>query len=220
MALWNQASYFEKRNADYVYRASIFAQGFSISEREKDLLSRDLRRLERRFLIEGGFLIVLIAGIFMTGVIQTGAPIAWFMFCSVLGVTLLAVSVVYRRDRAARRVLGHRRPDVERQPFKQAIVTPKPSISRRHAIMILQSTIALFALALAVGDALVFYVISIANRSLGTEGSVTLGMGHAGLWVAAAVWNVVLVAGMVFAMRQVRRLRAASDRPRHATGTR
>ena len=74
--------------------------------------------------------------------------------------------------------------------------------------MILQSIVVLFALALAVGDALVFYVIFIASRSLGPSGLVTLGMGHAGLWVAAAVLNVVLIAGLMFVMLQVRRLRA------------
>lgn len=207
MVLWNQTHYFEKRSAGYVYRPTAFAQGFSISEREKDLLYRDLRRLEGRFLIAGVFLIALTAGVFMTGLIETAAPIAWFMFCSVVCVTLLAATAVYRRNRLVGRILGHRDPDVARLPFKQALAAPRPSINTRHAVMVLQSTVVLLALALAVGDALVLYLIFTPNGSVGPGGLATLGMGHAGLWAAAAVLNVVLIAGMVFAMRQARRLR-------------
>ena len=208
MVLWNQANYFEKRNAGYVYRPTAFALGFSISEREKDLLCRDLRRLEVRFLIEGGLLIALIAGVFMTGLIEVGAPIAWFMFCSVVCVALLAATAIYRRDRLVGRVLGHRTPDVARRPFKQAFAGQRPSINKQHAIMVLQSIVVLFALALAIGDALILYLIFNANGSSGLGEIVTGGIGHAGLWAAAAVFNVVLIAGMVFAMRQVRHLRA------------
>lgn len=64
MVLRIQTDYFEKCNTGYVYRPTTFAQGFRISEREKDLLSCDLRRLELRFLIEGAIVIALIAGVF------------------------------------------------------------------------------------------------------------------------------------------------------------
>ena len=217
MVLWNQAHYFEKRDAGYVYRPTALAQGFSISEREKDLLYRELRRLERRFFIEGGLLIALTAGVFMTSLIEVAAPIAWFMFCSVVGVTLLAATAVYRRDRLVGRVLGHRDPDVARLPFRQALAAPRPSINKRHAIMVLQSMAVLFALALIVGDALVFYVIFIASGSLAIGEIVPGSIGHAGLWAAAAVFNVVLIAGMVFAMRQARHLRLNETRDSNRT---
>ena len=209
MVLWNQTYCFEKRNSGYIYRPTAFAHGFSISEREKDLLLRDLRRLEGRFLIEGAVLIALVAALFMSGVIEIGAPIVWFMFLSVVGVTVLAATAVYRRDRLVARVLGDRSPDIPRLPLRHALMTPKPAVSRHRAISILKSVAVLLGLALAAGDALVFYVIFIASRSLGSDELVALGMGHAGLWVTVAVFNLVLIAGMVFAMRQVQRLRAA-----------
>jgi hypothetical protein len=211
MALLNQACCFEKRDADYVYRPTLFSPGFSISEHEKDLLFTDLRRLERSLLIKGGLFIALTASVFMTGVIETGAPIAWFMFCSIIGVTLLAAIAIYRRDRLVRRVLGDRDPDVARAPSRQALVESKLSINKRFAIKVLQSTIILFAVVLAACDALVFYVVLLAGGSLEPDGLVTRGMEHVWLGVVVAALNVVLVTGMVFAARQVRRLRTTPE---------
>lgn len=206
MALLNQAWYFEKRDADYVYRPTVFSHGFSISEHEKDLLFTDLTRLERRLLTKGGLFIALTASVFMTGVIETGVPIAWFMICSIIGVTLLAAIEFYRRDRLVRRVLGDRDPDVARVPCGQALVESKLSFNNRRAIKVLQSTIILFAVVLAACDALVFYVVLLAAGSLEPDGPVTRCMEHAWLGVAVAALNVVLVTAMVFAARQVRRL--------------
>jgi len=211
MVLWNQAHYFERRNAGYVYSRTVFGQGFSISERETDLLFRDLKRLDGRFLIEGGMFIVVTTGLFMTGTIETDAPIAWFMFCSIAAVTVLAATAFYRRDRLVGRVLGHRSPDLPRLPFRQALAAPRPSVTKRHAIAIPQSVAVLFGLALTAGDAPAFYAFFVVNRSLGFERFLAIALDNTGLSVALAVFNVALIAGIVFMMSEIRRLRAASE---------
>jgi hypothetical protein len=221
MSFWNEAFYFEKRGDRYVYRPTVFSAGFDISESEKDHLFRDMKRLQWRFLFEGTLLIALIAGLFMTAVIESRAPVHWFMFVSVVALAALAMTVLYRRDRLIARVLGHRKPDVPRLPFKQTLAKPRPLVSKRFAIPVLQSVTVLLGLAIAVGDALVLYVIAAAYRSrqiaqgpedtAAVEELFSLTSSNVGFWVVVALFNAVLVASIVFSIRQVRHLRATPD---------
>ena len=221
MSFWNESFYFEKRGDRYVYRPTVFSAGFDISESEKDHLFRDLKRLEWRFLFEGFVLLALIAGLFMTAVIESQTPIPWFMFFSVVALAALAVIGFYRRDRLVERVLGHRTPDVPRLPLRQALVRPRPLVTKRFAIPVLQSVIVLLGLTIAAGDALVLYLIVAAYRSRqfaeGPEETakfeelLSLILSNAGFWLLVALFNAVLVASVVFAIRQVRLLRATPE---------
>ena len=221
MSFWNKTFYFEKHGDRHVYRPTAFSKGFDISESEKDQLLRDLNRLIWRTIIEGGILIALIAGLFMTGVIETQKPIFWFMVSSVVALAALAVTEFYRRDRLVAQILGRRAPDVPRLPLRQALAKPRPLVAKRDAILVFQRLIILFGLAIAAGDALVLYVIAAAFRSRQfAEGPeevstiaelVSLAASNAVFWVAIALFIAVLFAGVVFLILQVRRLRAAPD---------
>ena len=221
MSFWNEAFYFEKRGDRYVYRPMVFSAGFDISESEKNQLFRGLNRLQWRCLFEGMVIIGLIFGLFATAVIDSQTPILWFMLLSVVALAALAVTVLFRRDRLIVRILGHRNPEVPRLPFGQALATPRPPVNKRFAIRIFQSVIVLLGLAMAIADAFVLYVIVVAYRShqlaeggeetAAVEKFVSLTLSDAGFWVLVALVNAVLLAGIVFAIRQVRRLRAGPD---------
>jgi len=221
MSFWNKIFYFEKHGDRYVYRPTAFSEGFDISESEKDQLLRGLNRLMWRFLIEGGILIALIAGLFMTGVIETQKPIPWFMVSGVVALAALAMIEFYRRDRLVAQVLGRRAPDVPRLSIKQALANPRPLVTKRDAILVFQSVIVLLGLAIAAGDALVLYAIATAFRSgqfaEGPEETaaittlLSLTASNAVFWVVVVLFNAVLFAGVVFSILQVRRLRATPD---------
>lgn len=121
MKLQNQGHYFERRGDRFIYRPSIFSSGFSLSSEEKDRLLRELKRLNRRFLIEGFSLIVLIAGMFMAGIVRSPSPIAWFMLVSIGTVALLSITAIYRQRRLIDRTLGHHTPDVPRMPIQKVL---------------------------------------------------------------------------------------------------
>jgi len=220
MSFWNETFYFEKHGDRYVYRPTVFSEGFDISESEKDHLVRELKRLIWRFLLEGGILIALTAGLFMTGVIETQSPIPWFMVSSVVALAALAVTVFYRRDRLVEKVLGRRAPDVPRLPSRQALAKPRPLVTKRYAIPVLQSAIILFGLTIAAGDGLVLYVIVAAFRSgqfaegpeetAAAEALLSLTASNTAFWAAILLFNAALFAGVVFLILQVRRLRAAA----------
>lgn len=221
MSFWNEAFYFEKRGDRYVYRPTVFSEGFDISESEKNQLFRELKRLQWRFLLEGGALIALTALVFMTGVIETQMPIPWFMISSVLAVTVLALTALYRRDRLVFRILGHRAPEVPRLPLGQALTKPRPLVGKRYAIPVLQSVGILFGLAIVAVDVLVVYLTVTAYRSrqsaegpeeiAAAEEFVSLTTNNWEFWAAVAVFNAVLFACIVWLIPQVRRLRATPD---------
>ena len=221
MSFWNEAFYFEKRGDRYVYRPTVFSAGFDISESEKDQLFRELKRLQRRFLFEGIILLALIAGLFMTAAIESHTPILWFMISSVAALAVLAVTVLFQRDRLIVRVLGHRNPEVLRLPLRQALAKPRPLVTKRFAIPVFQSVIVLLSLAIAAGDALVLYVIvaAIRSRQFAEGPGETKAVGEllsitsssAWFWVAVVLFNAALLASVVFSVRQVRRLRGTRD---------
>ena len=221
MSFWNKTFYFEKHGDRHVYRPTALSKGFDISESEKDQLLRELNRLIWRTLFEGGILIALIAGLFMTGVIDTQKPIFWFMVSSVVALAALAVTEFYRRDRLVAQVLGRRAPDVPRLPLRQALAKPRPLVTKRDAIFVFQSVIVLLGLAIAAGDALVLYVIAAAFRSsqfaerpketTAITEIVSLAASSSVFWLAVVLFNAILFASIVFSILQVRRLRAAPD---------
>lgn len=221
MSFWNEAFYFQKRGDRYVYRPTVFSEGFDISEPEKNQLFRELKRLQWRFLLEGGALIALTALVFMTGVIETQMPIPWFMISSIFAVTVLALTALYRRDRLVFRILGHRAREVPRLPLRQALAQPRPLVGKRYAIPVLQSVGILFGLAIVTVDVLVVYLTVSAYRSrqsaegpeeiAAAEEFVSLTTNNWEFWAAVAVFNAVLFACIVWLIPQVRRLRATPD---------
>ncbi len=221
MSFLNAAFYFEKHGDRYVYRPTVFSEGFDISESEKNQLLRELNRLVWRFLFEGGIVIALTAGLFMTGVIETQRQIPWFMVSSVVALAALAVTEFYRRDRLVVQILGRRAPDVPRLPFRQALTKPRPLATKHYAILVFQSAIVLFGLTIAAGDALVLFVIAAAYRSgrlaerpeetTAITELVLLAASSSVFWLAVVLFNAILFAGIVFSILQVRRFRASPD---------
>jgi len=221
MSFWNKIFYFERHGDRHVYRPTAFSKGFDISESEKHQLLRDLNRLIWRILIKGSIIIALIAGLFMTGLIETQTPIPWFMVSSVVALAALAAIEFYRRDRLVAQVLGRRAPSVPRLSLRQALANPRPLVAKRDAILVFQSVIVLLGLSIAAGDALVLYVIAAAFRSsqfaerpeetAAIAELLSLTASSAVFWVAAALFNAILIAGAVFSILQVRRLRATPD---------
>lgn len=221
MSFWNEGFYFEKHGDRFVYRHTVFSEGYDISASEKDRLFAGLKRLQVRTLLEGAVVIALIALVFMTGAIETRMPIRWFLIVAVLAVALLGLSVLWRRDGLVSRVLGHRTPDVPRLSFKQALGKPRPMVAKRYAIPVLRSLVVLFGLAMAAGDALVAYLIYVGTRSrhiaegpeevAAAEQFVALTATNWEFWVAVSVFNALLIACMAVLIVQVRILRATPD---------
>lgn len=219
MSFWNEAFYFERRGDRYVYRPTVFSAGFDVSAPEKDELFRGLERLNWRCLLEGGVVIVLAAGAFMAGVIETRDQIQWFLVSSILIVAALAVSFLYRRDRLTSRILGHRAPDVPRLPIRQALARPRPLVGQRYALPVLRSVGILLGLTMVAADALVLYVILAAYRAgqiaegaeeiAAVERLVSLTLKNPAFWLVVGLFNAVLLAAVVFLIRLLRRLRAA-----------
>ena len=114
--------YFERRGDGFIYRPTIFSAGFSLSSEQKDRLLSELLRLERRFLIGGFSLIILIAGVFMAGIVSSPTPIGWFMLTSIGAVALLFMTAIHRQRRLIDVILGHHTPDVPRMPIRQVLV--------------------------------------------------------------------------------------------------
>lgn len=221
MSFWNEAFYFEKRGDRYVYRPSVLSAGYTVSPREKEELFEGLNRLNWRCSLEGGILVVLIAAVFMTGMIATGDPINWFLFSSIFVVAASAVTYLYRRDRLTSRILGQRSADVPRLPLAQALARPRPIVSKRYAVLALRSTTILLGLAVAAGDALVVYLIFSAYRAgLAAEGAeemaaverfVSLTLNNPSFWLVVAAFNAVLLMAIVFSIRRVRQMRALPE---------
>ena len=220
MSFWNESFYFEKHGDRYVYRRTVFSAGFDISESEKERLLRELKRLQWRFFFEGIILLALVAGLFMSAVIESQTPILWFMFFSIVTLAALAITAFYWSDKLIVRVLGHRKPDVPRLPMGQALVKPRPFVTARFAISVFQSVIVLLGLAIAAGDALVLYVVVAVYRSRqlaeGPEDTAAVEellslTSNAGFWMVVALFNAVLLVSVVFCIRQVRHLRATPD---------
>lgn len=219
MPFWNEAFYFERRGDRYVYRPTVFSAGFDVSTPEKEALFQGLNRLNWRSLWGGGVLIILAAGAFMTGLIETRQKIQWFLLISILIVAGLAVTFLFCRDRLTSRVLGHRTPDVPRLPFRQALARPRPLVGARYAIPVLRSVGVLLGLTMAAGDMLTLYLIFTAYRAgLIAEGAeeiaavqkfASLTLNNPAFWLVVGVFNAVLLAAVVFLIRQIRRLRTA-----------
>jgi hypothetical protein len=219
MSFWNKYFYFEKHGDRHVYRPTAFSAGFDISGSEKDKLLEKLNRLIWRFLIEGGILIGLIAGLFMTNVMETQEPIAWFMVSSVVALAVLAGIEFYRRDRLVAQVLGRRTPDVPRLSLRQALTKSRPLVTKRDAILVFRSVIVLLGLTIAAGNALVVYVIAAAygsrqfaegpEETTAAEELLSVTASSTVFWVAVVLFNVALFSSVVFSILQVRRLRAA-----------
>ena len=221
MKLFDQDYYFERHGDKFVYRTTIFSAGFSLSAEEKDRLFRKLKRLERRFLVEGFSLIVLIAGVFMAGIVRSPTPIAWFMFVSIGAVVLLFITGIYRRRRLVDTTLGHHTPDVPRMPFGQALVQPRPVLAKRYTIPIMRSMIGLVLLATIAVDALALYPVIGALRSSrfadGPDGGAAIAemlpltLYNVQYWTIVVAINIVLLVCVGLMLRVVRQLRALPD---------
>jgi hypothetical protein len=188
---------------------------------EKRDLFQGLQRLTWRSLWEGCALIIVAAGAFMTGVIETPEQIQWFLLSSLLVIAALAVTFLYRRDRLTSRVLRHRSANVARLPLGQALAKRRPLIDERYAIRVLRSAGMLLGLAMLAGDALALYLIFAGYRAgLVAEGAeeiaaveafVSLTLTNPAFWLVVAIFNAVLLAAIVFVVRQVRRLRTEQE---------
>lgn len=220
MSFWNEDFYFQKRGDRYVYRPTVFSAGFDISESEKDRLFAGLKRLQWRSLSEGLLAIALIAILFMTGMIESEKPIPWFLVASILAVAALGLTVLRRRDQLVFEILGPRSPDVPRLPIGQALATPRPKIGRQYAIPVLRSVVFLFALTIAVIDALVVYLVVTAYHARRiAEGpdeiaSMERFFAHTvdswQFWAVVAGLNAGLITVLVMLIFEVRRLRDIS----------
>lgn len=222
MNLLNPEYYFERSGDRFVYRPTIFSAGFSLSSGEKDRLFEEIKRLERRFLIEGLSLIALVAGMFMAGILTSPTPIPWFLLMSVGAVALLSVTVIHRKRRVVEIALGRRAADVPRMPIRQALTRPRPVLARRYAIPILRSVIGLFLLATVIIDVLALspIVAALLPQDL-TDGradgdAIAEALSHtlysATYWAAVALINVLLLACARLLAWEVRRIRALPDR--------
>lgn len=221
MSFWNEDFYFEKRGDRYVYRPTVLSEGFDVSESEKDRLFAALKRLQWRSLLEGAIAITVLALAFMTGAIETKMPIQWFLISAILAVAVLGLTVAHRRDRQVSDILGGRRPDVPRLPFRQALSRPRPVIARRYAVPVLRSVVVLFGLAIALCDALVVYLVVTAYRSqeiaegtkemAAVEQFFALTVHSWEFWAVVFVINAVLIGCIAALIAQVRILRARLD---------
>ena len=221
MKLLNPGYYFERSGDGFVYRPTLFSAGFSLSSAEKDRLFEEIKRLERRFLIEGFSMIAVIAGLFLAGVLTSPTPIPWFLFISVGALVLLSITVIHRKRRVAERTLGRHAADVPRLPIRQALTRPRPVLARRYAIPVLRSVIGLFLLATVVIDVLALAPIVVAllpqdlmgGRADG--GAIAEALSHtlysATYWTAIALVNVLLLACAGLLIWEVRRIRALPD---------
>ena len=221
MKLLNQGHYFERRGDKFIYRPTIFSAGFLLSSEEKDRLFGELKRLERRFFVEGFILIALIAGVFMAGILRSSTPIAWFLLVSIGAVSLLSITAIYRQRRLIDTTLGHHTPDVSRKPIRQALAQPRPILAKRYAIPIMRSMIGLILLATIAVDAFALFPIIAASRSRQIADGpadneaitemLSLTLYNVEYWVVIAAINVVLLLCAVFLVREERRLRALPD---------
>jgi hypothetical protein len=222
MSFWNETFFFEKFGDRYVYRPTVLSAGFDISETEKDRIFKGLLGHQKRFLVEGFVVLGLIFGFFQIVAFDGRRSIVWFIISSFIVLAALAVLLLHRRDRLIRQVLGHRTPDVQRLPLKEALARPRPpAVSKRLAIPILRSVAILGGLVVVAGDAFVLYVVIVAfgsRQSAETPGESAASLealsgvlSGAGFWVIVGLFNVIMLASIVFFLRQARRLRDNPD---------
>lgn len=221
MSFWNEAFYFEKSGDRYVYRPTVFSPGFDISEAEKNQLFKGFLHLQLRTLLEAGIAIGVIGVFFMTGVIKTQTPIPLFMISSILAVIVLAVTILFRRDKLVRQVLGPREPDVPRPPLKKALTRTRPVIGKRYAIPILKSVVYLFGFGMLAGDGLITYVVvrgydahriaETPEEIAAVEKFFSLTVDNLEFWAGVGVFNLFSVLCIALLIHQLRCLRAIPD---------
>ena len=217
MKLLIEGFYFERLGDGFVYRPTIFSAGFSISSEEKDQLLGALKRLELRFIFEGLCLIVVIAFIFMSGLVASPTPIPWFILLSIGAVLLLAPTALYRTHRIVKSVLGGRSPDVPRMPMRQALMRPRPVLAKRYTVPILRSVIGLFILAIVVVDIFALLPIIFALLPDGPSNSEAVAealsqtLYNSDYWLVFAAINFVLLTCARLIFLEMRRIRALPD---------
>jgi hypothetical protein len=229
MRFLDHLHFFERQDDRFVYRPTVFSKGFTVSADEKDRLLVRLKRLDRRFLLEGFALVALIAVLAMAGIAPGTDPIVWFVFASIASVGLLALTFLRRKRRLIDATLGRRTPDLPRMPFRQALMQPRPALPKRYALPVMRSLIGLFLLAIIVSDALALYPILAALRAGGNATGpvehetiaeiLSLTLYNGDYWLVVALINVVLLAAVGLLCWELRRWRMLPDFDAPPTGS-
>lgn len=217
----NQSYFFEPLGGWFVYRPNIFSRGYSVSRTEKDQLFAGLKRLHKRFLIEGLVAIAAVGAVFLSGAVTSPTPIPWFVIISVVAVLLIAPTAIIRERRLVGTVLGGRPPDVPRLALREALTRPRPMIAKRYALPVLRSIVVLFILMIIIMDVFALVpVVAAFLPELFPGQAVYDEKLHEALaqtfhspvyWAVVAALNLLLLLCIRLLKRELARLRALPD---------